>query len=92
VSAFRHEQDQRSVVVASTRAAADAEFIKVTLAIHGIAASVSAWSVVYPSIDFVEGARVSVLASDAEAARRVLGDLGLARDELEEPEPLPDGT
>jgi hypothetical protein len=92
VSAFRHEQDQHSVVVATTRAPADAEFIKVTFAIHCIAAAVSAWSLVYPSIDFVEGARVSVLASDAEAARRVLDDLGLARDELDEPEPPSDGT
>jgi hypothetical protein len=86
VSAFRHEQDQRSVVVATTRASTDAEFIKVTLAVHGIAAAVSAWSAVFPSIDFVEGARVSVRASDAEAARRVLNDLGLARDELGEDE------
>jgi hypothetical protein len=85
VSAFRHEQHQRSVVVATTRAPSDAEFIKVTLAVHGIAAAVSASSVVFPSIDFVEGSCVSVGASDADAARRVLNDLGLARDELDTP-------
>jgi hypothetical protein len=85
---FRHEQHQQSVVVATTRAPADAEFIKVTLAVHGIAAAVSAWSV-FPSVDFVQGSRVTVGASDADAARRVLDDLGLARHELDEPDDEP---
>jgi hypothetical protein len=98
VSGFRHEQQQRSVVIATTRSPADAEFIKVSLAINGITAAVSAASIVFPSIDFVEGARVSVAAADAEAARRILGDLGLARDELSEgpdragDEPGPEGS
>ena len=98
MSAFRHEQQQRSVVIATTRAPADAEFIKVTLAIHGITAAVSASSVVFPSIDFVEGARVSVAAADAESARRVVNDLGLARNDLDEQpeaepgEPDPQGS
>ena len=87
--AFRHEQSQQSVVVATTRAPADAEFIKVTLAVHGITAAVSAMSVVFPSVDHVQGARVSVRGSDAEAARRLLDDLGLARDEVAQPEEEP---
>ncbi len=85
--AFRYEQEQRSVVVASARASADAEFIKLTLAVHGITASVSAASIVFPSIDFVEGSCVSVAAGDAEHARSVLDQLGLARDELDVADP-----
>src|SRR5689334_8908373 len=80
--AFRYEQEQRSVVVASARAGADAEFIRLTLAVHGITASVSAASIVFPSIDFVEGSCVAVAASDAERAREILGQLGIGRDEL----------
>jgi hypothetical protein len=81
--AFRHEQEQRSVVVASARSGADAEFIKLTLAVHGITASVAAASIVFPSIDFVEGSCVSVAASQVEQARDVLDQLGLAQDELD---------
>ena len=88
--AFRFQQQQRSVVVASARASADAEFIKLTLAVHGITASVSAASIVFPSIDFVEGAYVFVRPDDAERAREVLDQLGLARDELDLP-PETDG-
>jgi hypothetical protein len=86
--AFRHEQEQRSVVVASARAAGDAEFIKLTLAVHGISASVSAASIVFPSIDFVEGSCVSVAAADAEQAHSVLDQLGLDRDELDVTGPI----
>ena len=85
VGGFRHEQQQRSVVVASAHATADAEFIRMTLAVNGITAVVSAASIVFPSIDFVEGACVSVAASDAERARRVLADLNLEKNELDVP-------
>jgi hypothetical protein len=85
--AFRQEQHRRSVVVASARATADAEFIKLTLAVHGITATVSAASIVFPSIDFVEGAFVFVSDGEAEHAREVLAALGLSREELEPPEP-----
>jgi hypothetical protein len=37
----------------------------------------------------VQGSRVTVGASDADAARRVLDDLGLARHELDEPDDEP---
>ena len=82
---FRHEQQQASVVIASTRAEADAEFIRMTLAVNGVTAYVASASVVFPSIDFVEGACVSVAAADAERARTVLNDLSLAKNELDVP-------
>lgn len=75
MSAYRYEQER--VVVAITKTAADAELIKITLAAHGYEAFVSAASVVYPSIDFVEGMRVQVPTSDEAAVRALLEKLRL---------------
>jgi len=86
MSVYRHDQAD-SVVVASAPTPSEAEFIKITLAVHGITAVVSAAaSSIYPSIDFVQGSRVSVQTSDAEAARALLSKLGLTGDD-ESPEP-----
>lgn len=76
MSAFRHEQG-KSVVVAEVRTAAQAEVIKMTLAAHGFQAVVSPSFPAYPSVDFVEGRRVSVLAADEHAVRDVLRRLGM---------------
>jgi hypothetical protein len=79
VSAYRYEQERR-VVVATTRTPAEAEMIKMTLAAHGFQATVSAASSGYPSVDFVEGLRVQVMASDEAAVREVLTRLRLTGD------------
>ena len=77
MSAYRYEQER--VVVALTRTAAEAEMIKITLAAHGYQATVSAHSP-YPSVDFVEGMRVQVMASDEAAVRELLAKLRLGGD------------
>lgn len=73
MSAYRYEQER--VVVALTKTAADADLIKITLVAHGFEAWVSNASVVFPSVDFVEGRRVQVLASDEAAVRALLAKL-----------------
>lgn len=79
MSAYRYEQERR-VVVATTRTPAEAEMIKMTLAAHGYQATVSAASSVYPSVDFVEGLRVQVMAADEAAVRELLRKLRLSGD------------
>jgi hypothetical protein len=64
-----------TVVVAVARNAAEALFIRSTLEAHDIAASTSASDPAHPSIDFVQGVRVSVAAEQEHAAREVLGRL-----------------
>ncbi len=71
-------------MVAEVRSASDADFLKLTLAVHGIDALVSAPSV-FPSVDFVQGLTVSVRASDEEAARGIVRSLSLATDGPGEP-------
>jgi hypothetical protein len=75
VSWYQREQERR-VVVAEVTNAADADFLKISLAVHGIDAAVSASSVI-PSVDFVQGLRVTVRLSDEDAARAILGGLGV---------------
>jgi hypothetical protein len=76
VSWYERQQERR-VVVAEVRTAQDADLIRLTLAINGIDAAVSPSSV-FPSVDFVQGLRVSVRASDEEAARAIVSGLPLA--------------
>lgn len=74
MSWYQREQEQR-VVVAEVTNAAEADFLRISLAVHGIDAAVSAASVV-PSVDFVQGLRITVRRSDEDAARAILGGLG----------------
>jgi hypothetical protein len=76
VSWYERRQERR-VVVAEVRTAQDADLIRLTLAINGIDAAVSPSSV-FPSVDFVQGLRVSVSASDEEAAAGIVRGLRLA--------------
>jgi len=73
-------------VVASVPTSSEADFLRISLAVRGIEAMVSPASV-YPSIDFVEGLRITVRASDEDGAREILGLLGVDPVEPEEPTP-----
>ena len=74
MTAFHHEQ--RSCVVATAPSTARAEFLQITLAAHGITASMSARAI-YPSIDFVEGIGIFVREEDETRANEILSTLGL---------------
>ena len=74
-----YQFEQRSCCVVTARSAARAEFIQMTLAAHGLSATVAVPSV-YPSVDFVEGVGVFVQAEDEERARSIIDVLGLATD------------
>ena len=74
------------MVVASVPTSSEADFLRISLAVRGIEAMVSAASV-YPSVDFVEGLRITVRASDEDDAREILGLLGVDGTEPEEPSP-----
>ena len=78
MAAYRYEQS-RSVVVAATQTMADAEVIKATLAAYGYDCWIGPRSP-YPSIDFVEGLAVSVVAANEAAVRALLAKLGLGGD------------
>ena len=71
---YRHEQ--RSSVVATAPSAARAEFLQITLAAHGITATMTPRSI-YPSVDFVEGIGVIVQEADEDRANEILRALGL---------------
>ena len=73
-------------MVASVPTSSEADFLRISLAVRGIEAMVSPTSV-YPSIDFVEGLRITVRASDEDGAREILGLLGVDPVEPEEPTP-----
>ena len=73
-------------MVASVPTSSEADFLRISLAVRGIQAMVSPASV-YPSIDFVEGLRITVRASDEDGAREILGLLGVDPVEPEEPTP-----
>ena len=71
-------------MVASVPTSSEADFLRISLAVRGIEAMVSPASV-YPSVDFVEGLRITVRASDEDDAREILGSLGVDTDPLEDP-------
>ena len=71
-----YQFNNRSCVVATAASAARAELIQMTLAAHGISATLAVPSV-YPSVDFVEGVRVFVADEDEERAKSVVSALGL---------------
>ena len=73
-------------MVASVPTSSEADFLRISLAVRGIEAMVSPASV-YPSVDFVQGLRITVRASDEDDARELLGLLGVGPAEPEEPSP-----
>ena len=81
---WQQREQERRVVVASVPTTSQADFLRISLAVHGIEAMVSPASV-YPSVDFVEGLRITVRASDEDDAREILGSLGIDTDRLEDP-------
>jgi len=83
---WQQREQERRVVVASVPTSSEADFLRISLAVRGIEAMVSSVSV-YPSIDFVEGLRITVRASDEDGAREILGLLGVDPVEPEEPTP-----
>lgn len=71
----RVQHAEQREVVAVVRTQVSADFVAATLATHGVTAfAVECFG--YPSVDFVQGIRVSVTAEQAGAARAVLGALG----------------
>ena len=74
MATFQHER--RSCVVATSPSSSSAEFIQITLAAHGITATMSPRAI-YPSVDFVEGIGVFVQQEDEERANEILRTLGL---------------
>ena len=73
-------------MVASVPTSSEADFLRISLAVRGIEAMVSPASV-YPSVDFVEGLRITVRASDESDAREILGLLGVDDSAPDEPSP-----
>jgi hypothetical protein len=82
MSMYQRQQDG-TVVVAAFATFASAELIQMTLAANGYRAVVRARSIVYPSIDAVEGADVSVAESDAEKVLKLLQALQMPEDTLQ---------
>jgi hypothetical protein len=83
---WQQREQERRVVVASVPTSSEADFLRISLAVRGIEAMVSPASV-YPSIDFVEGMRITVRATDEDGAREILGLLGVDPVEPEQPTP-----
>ena len=73
------------MVVAAFATFESAELIKTTLAANGFRSVVRARSVVYPSIDAVEGADISVSEKDAEQVVQLLQALQMPADVIEKP-------
>jgi len=82
MTVYRRQEDG-SVVVATFASFASAELIRTTLAANGFRSVVRARSVVYPSIDAVEGADISVAESDAEAVLKLLRALQMPQDTVD---------
>ena len=76
-----YQQQQNTVVVATEKTTAQAELVQMTLAIHGITATVTPRAAGYPSVDFVEGIGVLVSPGDEVVAREILS--GLQKDDSE---------
>ena len=70
-----YQQRQNSVVVATKKTTEQAELLQMTLAIHGITATVTPRAAGYPSVDFVEGIGVLVSPEDETVAREILSGL-----------------
>lgn len=80
MSGIHDEQRQQAdIVVCETAAAAD--FVVATLAANGVAAHASYIRGPFPSVDWVEGYRVTVAPDAEEEARRALGALS-GRDDV----------
>lgn len=75
-----HQEQAQPAVVAVCSSAAAADLVATTLSVNGVTASTSAYSRVYPSVDWVEGYRVEVAADDAAGARALLA--GIERDDV----------
>ena len=71
-----YHHQQRTSIVATAPTTARAEFLQITLAAHGITATLTPRSI-YPSVDFVEGIGVFVQEADQERAKEILATLGL---------------
>lgn len=71
-----YQHERRSCVVATAPSSSRAEFIQITLAAHGITATMSPRAI-YPSVDFAEGIGVFVQKEDEERANEILRSLGL---------------
>jgi len=76
-----YQQQQNTVVVTTEKTTAQAELVQMTLAIHGITATVTPRAAGYPSVDFVEGIGVLVSPEDEVVAREILS--GLQKDDSE---------
>lgn len=63
-------------MVATAPSAARAEFLQITLAAHGITATMTPRAI-YPSVDFVQGIGVVVQEADEQRANEILNTLGL---------------
>ncbi len=77
-------QQQAPIAVASSLASA--ELVAATLRVNGIEASVANYFSVYPSIEWVEGWRVTVAIEREAAARDLLREVAAQRDDLAEVE------
>jgi hypothetical protein len=75
-----YQQQQNTVVVATEKTTAQAELLQMTLAIHGIAATVTPRAAGYHSVDLVEGIGVLVSPEDELLARDILSGVGLQGD------------
>jgi hypothetical protein len=69
------QRAEQREVVAVLQSQVSADFVATTLAAHGVTA-ISVHCFGYPSVDFVQGVRVTVAVGEAEAARSVLRALG----------------
>lgn len=75
-----YQQQQHTVVVATENSTSQAELLQMTLAAHGISATIGPRAAGYPSLDFVAGIGVLVRAEDEQVARDILSGVGLGAD------------
>jgi len=78
VGSYQHQQ--QTVVVATERTTSQAELLQMTLAAHGISATIGPRDAAYPSLDFVAGIGVLVSPEDEQLARDILAGVGLTSD------------
>jgi hypothetical protein len=75
-----YQQQQHTVVVATENSSSQAELLQMTLAAHGISATISPRAAGYPSLDFVAGIGVLVSPEDEQLARDILSGVGIKSD------------